>query len=43
MPNVIYSHHMAYYYREAVWGMVYNSILSMKQFDEGKEVPLRLI
>ena len=43
MPNVIYSHHMAYYYREAVWGMVYNSILSMKMFDEGKEVPLRLI
>ena len=43
MPNVIYSHHMAYYYREAVWGMVYNSILSMKQFDEGKEVPLRLV
>jgi D-lactate dehydrogenase len=43
MPNVIYTHHMAYYYREAVWGMVYNSILSMKQFDEGEEVPLRLI
>lgn len=43
MPNVIYSHHMAYYYREAVWGMVYNSIASMKQFDEGMDVPLRLI
>lgn len=43
MPNVIFSHHMAYYYREAIWGMVYYSIASMKQFDEGKDVPLRLV
>jgi len=42
MPNVIYSHHMAYYYHEAIWGMVHNCVMSMKMFAEGKEVPLRL-
>jgi len=42
MPNVIYSHHMAFYYRAAIWGMVYNSVRSMKLYSEGKEVPMRL-
>lgn len=43
MPNVIFTHHMAFYYRSAVRDMVYNCLYGMKMLEEGKEVPLRLV
>jgi len=43
MPNVIFTHHMAYYYNTAVRDMVYNCLYGMKMLDEGKEIPLRLV
>ena len=42
MPNVIYTQHMAFYYRTAVRDMVSNCLLSMKLHNEGKEIPHRL-
>ena len=42
MPNVIYTQHMAFYYRTAVRDMVFNGLHSMKLHEEGKEVPYRL-
>ncbi len=42
MPNVLFTHHMAFYYRNAVRDMVYNCLYGMKMFDEGKEIPNRL-
>ena len=41
-PNVIYTQHMAFYYRTAVSDMVYNCLRSMKLHYEGKEIPYRL-
>lgn len=43
MPNVIITHHMAFYYRTAVKDMVYNCLLGMKMFSEGKNVPYRIV
>jgi D-lactate dehydrogenase len=43
MPNVLYSYHMAFYYREAIKDMVRLSLYNMKLMDEGKEIPLRLV
>ncbi len=43
MPNVIFTHHMAFYYRTAIDDMVYNCLYGMKMLSEGKEVPLRLV
>ncbi len=40
--DVTVTHHMAFYYRTAVSDMVYNSLLGMKMFSEGKEVPMRI-
>jgi len=42
MDNVIFTHHMGFYYRKAVSDMVYNCLLSMKMFAEGKDIPHRL-
>ena len=42
MPNVIFSHHMAFYYRNAVRDMVYNCLYGMKMYSEGKDIPNRL-
>jgi D-lactate dehydrogenase len=42
MPNVIYTQHMAFYYRTAVRDMVFNCLRSMKLHSEGKEFPHRL-
>ncbi len=42
MPNVIFSHHIAYYYESAVRDMVVNSLIAMKAAYEGKDIPLRL-
>ena len=42
MPNVIFTHHMGFYYRKAVSDMVYYCLLSMRMFADGKDVPLRL-
>ena len=41
-PDVLLTHHMAFYYTNAVRDMVYNCLYGMKMFGEGKEVPLRL-
>lgn len=41
-PEVIVTHHMAFYYRTAVDDMVYNSLLGMKRFSEGTEPPFRI-
>ena len=43
MPNVMITHHIAFYYRNAVMGMIYNCLYSMKMLEEGKEIPLRLV
>lgn len=43
MPNVLFTHHMAFYYRTAVRDMVYNCLYGMKMLEEGKEIPLRLV
>ena len=43
MPNVLFTHHMAFYYRTAVRDMVYNCLYGMKMLSEGKEIPLRLV
>ena len=42
-PNIIHTHHMAFYYEDAVRDMVYNCIHGMKLFSEGKEDPYRLV
>lgn len=42
-PDVLITHHMAFYYTSAVRDMVYNCLYGMKMFGEGKEVPLRLV
>ena len=42
MPNVIYTQHMAFYYRTAVRDMVFNCLRSMKLHNEGKVIPYRL-
>ena len=42
MPNVIFSHHIAFYYRNAIMGMVLNSLRSLKALAEGEEVPYRV-
>ena len=42
MPNVIFTHHMAYYYTESVRDMVYNCLYGMKMYSEGKKIPFRL-
>ena len=41
-PNIIHTHHMAFYYEDAVRDMVYNCMMGMKRFSDGAEVPLRL-
>lgn len=41
-PEILVTHHMAFYYRAAVSDMVYNSLLAMKLFSEGKEIPFRI-
>ena len=43
MPNVVFTHHMAFYYRNAVRDMVYNCLLGMKAYIDGKDIPLRLV
>lgn len=43
MPNVLITHHTAFYTDEAVSDMVENSILSCKYYLEGKENPWRII
>ncbi len=43
MPNVMVTHHMAFYYDRAISDMVRNSFVSMKAMGEGREVPLRLV
>jgi D-lactate dehydrogenase len=43
LPNVILTHHMAFYYDRAIADMVYNSFLGMKAFGEGAPIPGRLV
>ena len=43
MPNVMVTHHMAFYYRDAVRGMIYNCLYGMSKFEKGEEIPLRLV
>lgn len=42
MPNVIFTHHMGFYYRRAIHDMVYNAMYSMKMMEQGKDIPRRL-
>lgn len=42
LPNVILTHHMAFYYDRAIADMVYNSFVGMKAYEEGKDIPMRL-
>ena len=42
-PNVFITHHMAFYSEKVISDMVYNCLYGLKCFDEGKEVPLRLV
>lgn len=41
-PDVLITHHMAFYYEQAIRDMVYNSLYGMRMLADGKEVPLRL-
>ena len=41
-PNVLITHHMAFYYENAIRDMVYNSLYGMKMMADGKEIPYRL-
>ncbi len=41
-PNVLVTHHMAFYYDRAISDMVRNSFLSMEAMAEGREIPYRL-
>ncbi|AGI48204.1 Lactate dehydrogenase-related dehydrogenase [Thermoplasmatales archaeon BRNA1] len=40
--NVLLTHHMAFYYENAVRDMVYNCLYGMKMLAEGKDIPYRL-
>lgn len=42
MPNVIFMHHMGYYYETALSDMISNSLRAMKAAYEGKDIPMRL-
>lgn len=42
LPNVIFMHHMAYYYESAIRDSIVNSLIAMKAAYEGKDIPLRL-
>ncbi len=41
-PNVVFTHHMAYYYESAIRDSIVNSLTAMKAAYEGKDIPLRL-
>ncbi len=41
-PNVVFTHHMAYYYEAAIRDSIVNSLTAMKAAYEGKDIPLRL-
>ena len=41
-PNVLVTHHMAFYYDKAISDMVRNSFLAMLAMSKGEEVPVRL-
>lgn len=43
MPNVVLTHHMAFYYENAVRDRVLNCLLSIKAFADGDDIPLRLV
>lgn len=43
MPNVVLTHHMAFYYESAVRDRVLNCLLSIKAFFDGEDIPLRLV
>lgn len=42
LPNVLFMHHMAYYYESAIGDMIRNSLIAMKAAYEGRDIPLRL-
>ena len=41
-PDILLTHHMAFYYDRAISDMVLNCFKSMKALEEGSEVPFRL-
>ncbi|MCQ2069744.1 MAG: NAD(P)-binding domain-containing protein [archaeon] len=43
LPNVILTHHLAFYYESAVRDMVQGSLYSMKMLKDGENIPFRLV
>jgi len=41
-PGILHTHHMAFYYEDAIRDMVYNCLHGMRMFADGKEVPHRI-
>ena len=42
MPNVVFTHHMAFYYEGSIRDRVHNCLIGMKAYVDGKEIPYRL-
>lgn len=41
-PGIIHTHHMAFYYEDAIRDMVYNCLHGMRMLEDGEEVPHRI-
>ena len=42
VPGIIHTHHMAFYYEDAIRDMVYNCLHGMRMLADGKEAPHRI-